>query len=180
MKRNCFILAITLIVTGLLGAASMSLAQGGIWEKKAAMPTARYELSAAAVNNHIYAIGGFDGEKPLPTVEAYNPTTDKWTKKADIPTKRILFSTAVVGGKIYAFGGSTQVERRGKKIEKTLTAIEVYDPAADAWQKIGDAPLARTRISSVALNGKIYVIGGTSLGAGGGVIVEAFDLAANT
>ena len=27
MKRNCFILAITLILTGLLGAASISLAQ---------------------------------------------------------------------------------------------------------------------------------------------------------
>ena len=190
MKRNCFILTITLILTGLLGAASMSLAQsvppGGKWTKKAEMPTARSHLATAVVNNIIYAVGGWSGVGPpvtccnkllesLSTVEAYDPTTDAWTKKADIPTKRMWFSTSVVGGKIYAFGGQTLVERRGKKIAKTVRAIDVYDPVADAWEKIGDAPRARMRMSTVALNGKIYVIGGSTAVSDKGTLVQVFD-----
>ena len=191
MKRNIVILAISLIVTGLLGYPSMSLAQGGAWKKRAPMPTARSHLSTAVVNNIIYAVGGWGGagpavtccgvaSEPLSTVEAYDPITDKWIKKASIPTKRYWSSTSVVDGKIYAFGGHSLVERRGKKIVKTVTAIEVYDPAADAWEKIGDAPRARIRMSSVALNGKIYVIAGSTNVGGKRTLVEVFDPGANT
>ena len=105
----------------------------------------------------------------------------RWYKRTRyIPTKRLLFSLSVVDAKIYAFGGTTLVERRGKKINKTVTAIEVYDPSADAWEKIGDTPQARLRMSSVALNGKIYVIGGDTNAGGGGTLVEVFDPAQNT
>ena len=195
MKRNCFILAITLILTGLLGAASISLAQkvppGGRWAKKADMPTARAFPSSAVVNNLIYVVAGWGGVGPdvgccnvpmdsLTTVEAYDPATDTWAKKADIPTKRMWFSTSVVDGKIYAFGGQSLVERRGKGIAKTVRAIEVYDPVADAWENLGDAPRARMRISSVALNGKIYVIGGSTAVSDKGTLLQVFDPAQNT
>ena len=93
MKRNCFILAITLILTGLMGAASHSLAQnvpkGGKWKKKADMPTARYHLSAEGINGLIYAMGGRDVVEGrvrwLATVEVYNPATDTWKKGTDMP-----------------------------------------------------------------------------------------------
>ena len=39
------------------------------------MPTARYELAAAAVNNKIYAIGGFNVAY-LSTVEEYDQVHD--------------------------------------------------------------------------------------------------------
>ena len=180
MKRNFVILAITLILTGLLGFSSISLAQGGKWKKVADIPTGRRNFATPVVNNLIYAIGGWGGGGWLSSVEVYNPAADKWKKAADIPTKRQFHATAVVGGKIYAFGGETQIERRGRKVAKTVKAIEVYDPAADKWEKIGDSVQARTRMSTVTLNGKVYVIGGTRSGGGGGVIVEVFDPAAKT
>ena len=195
MKRNCFIFAIALILTSLLGAASISLAQkvpkGEKWTQKADMPTARSHLSTAVVNNIIYAVGGWSGAGPafsccnvplecLTTVEAYDPTMDKWTKKADIPTKRLWLSLSVVDGKIYAIGGQSLVERGGRKIAKTVRAIEVYDTAADAWENLGDAPRARMRLSSVALNGKIYVIGGSTAVSDKGTLVQVFDPAQNT
>ena len=195
MKRTVISLAIALIFTGLLAAAPISLAQnvpeGGKWAKKAEMPTPRAYFSTTVVNNLIYAIGGWSGIGPAPTccnipleslstVEAYDPATNTWIKKADIPTKRLWHSTSVVDGKIYAFGGQSLVERRGKQIAKTVTAIEVYDPAADAWEKVGDAPLGRIRMSSAALNGKIYVIGGSQSGLDKRTLVEVFDPAQNT
>ena len=103
MKRNIVILAIALILTGLLGFSSISLAQGGKWEKKADMPTARQFLSASAVNGLIYAMGGqdaFDDHlRRLATVEVYNPATDTWKKGTDMLAPRSQFATAVVDGK---------------------------------------------------------------------------------
>ena len=190
MKRNFVVLAIVLILTGLVGLTSMSLAQqeiaippAGKWEKKADMPTARYNLSAEGINGLIYAMGGmdvFDGRvRWLATVEVYNPATDTWKKGTDMPAPRSHFATAVVDGKIYAFGGLTQVERRGRKIEKTVSAIEAYDPAADAWQKIGDSPQARQRMATAELNGKVYLSGGSNNVGGGGTTVEVYDVATN-
>jgi hypothetical protein len=49
--------------------------KGNLWTTKAPMPTARYGLAAAAVNNIIYAIGGSNGSGSyLSTNEAYAST----------------------------------------------------------------------------------------------------------
>jgi len=121
------------------------------WTKKADMPTARWALSTSAVNGKIYAIGGFRGGV-ISTVEEYNPITDTWTKKSDMPTKRAWLTASVVNGKIYAIGGED-------RDSNALSIVEEYDPVTDIWSRKADMPTAREP-SSVALNGKIYVIGG--------------------
>ena len=40
---------------------------------QAPMHSARFALSAACVNNALYAVGGFDGVAYLNTVEQYDP-----------------------------------------------------------------------------------------------------------
>ena len=184
MKRNFVIVAITLILTGLLGFSALSLAQGGQWKKKADMPTARFDLCASVVNNLIYVMGGSDGsaglDKRLTAVEIYNPATDTWKKGADMPAPRSQFATAAVDGKIYLFGGFSFVERRGKQIEKTIAIVDVYDPAADAWEQKGKAPTARTRMGAAALNGKVYITGGFRNTGGGGDHLEIYDPATDT
>ena len=62
-----------LIICGLLMAASICLAAGAKWTKKANMPTPRY-VATSAVNGRIYAIGGGDlAGTVLSTVEEYTP-----------------------------------------------------------------------------------------------------------
>ena len=184
MKRNFVILSITLILTGLLGFSSISLAQGGQWKKKADMPTARADVAASVVNGMIYAFGGRDDaegiDRRLTTVEIYNPATDTWKKGADMPAPRSQFATAVVGGKIYLFGGFSFVDRRGKLIEKTMAVVDVYDPAADAWEQKGKAITARTRMAAAALNGKVYITGGFRNTGGGADHLEIYDPATDT
>ena len=182
MKRNIVIFSMTLILTGLLGFSAMSLAQVAEWKRKADMPTPRSDLSLSVVDGLIYAFGGRDGklQERFTTVEAYNPATDTWQKVTDMPIARDLFSTSVVNGKIYLFGGYTPVERRGKKIVKQLKTVEVYHPAADAWEQKADAPTARKNISTAVLNGKIYVIGGGTNVGGGEDLVEIYDPATDT
>jgi len=59
---------------------SQAFAQGGTWTAKAALPTARYSLSAGTVNGKLYAIGGnisTQSQADVGTNEAYDPPTPR-------------------------------------------------------------------------------------------------------
>lgn len=58
------------------------------WEKCHPMSTARSRVGVAVVNGLLYAIGGYDGQLRLSTVEVYNPETDTWTRVRSMNSKR--------------------------------------------------------------------------------------------
>ncbi len=143
------------VVTVLLGMASMSSAAEGTWTKKADMPTRRLCHSTSVVDGKIYAIGGgysIDGP-PLRTVEEYDPVTDTWTKKRDIPTARFTHSASVANGKIYVIGGAVQ-----KAV--SCATVEEYDPATDTWTTKADMPTKRAFLCACTVDGQIYAFGG--------------------
>lgn len=82
----------------------------------------------------------------------------KWIKKADMPTARSSLSTSVVNGEIYAIGGTIVI--RGNS--KTVSKVEVYNPAANRWTEQTDMPTPKGWLSTSAVKGKIYAIGGSS------------------
>jgi len=152
------------------------------WTRKADMPTPRGSLCTAVVNGKIYAIGGVTGMAGgggslVSVVEEYDPVTDTWTKKsAKMPTPRSIFSISVVNGKIYAIGG----EDRNMNVNNIVnpcgvSTVEEYDPIKDVWTKKADMPTKRCCLSTSAVNGKIYAIGGTDtllLGEGFATVEE--------
>jgi len=135
-------------------------AEGGTWTKKNDMPMAKHGLATCTIDNKIYVIGGCivnaDIYTSLATVEEYDPKNDSWIKKADMPTPRDLFGVGVVDGKIYAIGGETMAGGGGW----LTSAVEEYDLKIDKWTKKANIPTIRVFASTVAANGKIYVIGG--------------------
>jgi len=158
MKRNFIWILAVLMLIGLLGLASISLAVEDTWTTKGDMPTARFSLSTSVVDGKIYAIGGDLRGRGAPlstsTVEEYDPATDTWTAKADMPKARYGLSTSVVDGKIYAFGGARTC------VTPAFSTVEEYDLAMDTWTTKADMPKARIYFSTSAVNGKIYAIGG--------------------
>ena len=125
------------------------------WATKSTMPTRRGDLSGCAVNEKIYAIGGWDGTN-LSTVEEYDPAIDTWTTKAEMPSTRWGHATCAVNGKIYVIGGAAEwpfVEFRD--------SIVVYDPVTDKWTTGAPITTPRWGISCCVINEKIYAIGGT-------------------
>ena len=73
------------------------------------MPTARNYAAAAAVDDKLYVLGGFDGPPDwttLSTMDVYDPVKHTWAAVAPMPTARISFAAGVVDGKLYALGGS--------------------------------------------------------------------------
>ncbi len=62
----------------------------------------------------------------------------------------------MVDGKIYVLGGYSAIQG------EVLADVELYDPATDSWVKKSDMPFRLTMFGAAVVNGKIYVIGGTS------------------
>ncbi len=90
IRTYLFRIITSLMLSWLLGTASVCLAAADTWTAKSPMPTSRSLLSASAVDGKIYAIGGrrTNGGSASSAVEEYDPATDTWTTKAPMPTAR--------------------------------------------------------------------------------------------
>jgi len=110
----------------------------------------------AAIGDHIYAVM----EK---TVFEYDAAADRWTdRKAPLPVKRHHYGVAAVGGKVYAIGGCT-----GETESEPHTAIadlHEFDPATGKGTTRAPLPEPRRNLAAVAVNGLLYVVGGSDLG----------------
>ena len=100
-----------------------------------------------------------------------------WSQVADMPTIRSAHSVNVVDGKIYAIGG---FGFGGSNGQKTLPAVEEYDPVTDSWTTRTSMPTARWGHSGSVVNGKIYTIGGSDNITNGITPVEEYDPATDT
>src|SRR4030095_7876500 len=159
--------------------ASPVFGQGDSWADPppAAMPTPRRLLAAAADRGKIYTFGGCGSPcfaPPLHTstfeetrVEVYNPDSagsNPWSLGKPIPA--IVFGAAAAApgyGKIYLFGGFVT----GK------TVLE-YDPDANSWAAKRPMPTPRHGLAAVALDDKVYVLGGSN-GSAASNALEVYD-----
>uniref|UniRef100_A0A8D3DGN4 BTB domain-containing protein n=1 Tax=Scophthalmus maximus TaxID=52904 RepID=A0A8D3DGN4_SCOMX len=98
------------------------------------------------VGDHIYAIGGRDYKHALDSVE--HVTTEKW------PGTVYGHAGAVMGGKIYITCG-----RQGSAY---LKETYCFDPAANDWAACAEGPVERAWHRMAAVNGRVYVIGGSN------------------
>jgi N-acetylneuraminic acid mutarotase len=151
------------------------------WTTRADMPTPRSHMAVSTLGGKIYAIGGGarivagrSGEW-LPLLEVYDTATNRWVRAADLPTPRCVMSSSVVDGRIYVMGGAFS---RGSassaedllRTMRTLSVVEVYDPAGARWTRGADLATSRAWFSTSVVNGKVYVVGGRSLAPDAGTL----------
>jgi N-acetylneuraminic acid mutarotase len=142
------------------------------WESHKPMPTPRNHAAIGVVNGKMYLIGGRIGANNIgamvatnvDTVEEYSPMTDSWRVMNRMPTPRSGEGWATYEGKIYVAGG----EERNYHMEGPLRDVEVFDPAANDWYRLPAMPTARHGVNVAAYGGKLFVIGGHLVFAGGG------------
>jgi hypothetical protein len=70
-----------------------------------------------------------------------------------MPTARTEVAAAAAGGKVFVAGGFTADGRASD-------ALEVYDPKADAWQRLGALPKPVHHAGLVSVGETLYLIGG--------------------
>ena len=145
------------------------------WTRKAEMPIPTRAMKTEAVDGIIYAFGGRRSRKDKagvwqnssePDVYAYDPATDTWTRKADMPSTRAWFGSCVLNGEIYAAGGWYQYAFGSYDQINRTNLCSIYNPRSDTWRR--GAPPGAIRANAnggqavVALNEKIYILGGTN------------------
>ncbi len=143
----------------------------------------RTEIAAAALDGKIYVVGGF--EKPslgnvmnfaiTPSVEMYDPATDRWTSKAPLPVGLHHVGIGVVGGRLYVIGGYS---KSALSVWNPVATVYNYDPAMDSWTERAPMPTARGALSVTEHEGKLYAIGGYDRKANTSA-VEVYDPARN-
>ncbi len=141
--------------------------QTDTWVKKQDMPRFRIHFATAVVDEKIYLIGGKIVDNPFNAtstnlVEVYDPLTNTWEKRADMPTARALTDAVVVDDKVYVIGGQkTWVALNVPGL--FVRSIEEYNPKTDTWRQLPEMSIFKGWFSTVAVDKKIYTIGGRKL-----------------
>ena len=138
------------------------------WAKAQSMNHARCSAAISVVNGEIYAIGGIGwppnrdpsgqylSSRYLSNVEVFNPKTNQWQERTEMSVPKAAHSTSVIDGKIYVMGGYLKEGRKSK----TLSVIEVYDPATDRWTQESDMLIGKSGHATEVVDGQIYIFGG--------------------
>ena len=149
------------------------------WAKARDINQARSCAAISVVNGEMYAMGGrgWSGTQTQPdpylaSVEVFNLKTNQWQEITEMPTPRTSHTASIVDGKVYVIGGYVQEDKK----YKNLGTIEIYDPATDCWTQAPDMLIGRSGHTTEVIDGKIYIFGGDSDGAGGPLTsVEVYD-----
>ena len=139
------------------------------WRTLAPAPSQRTEVAAAAVGRRIWVLGGYgpDGAT-LATVEVYDTTTDTWARGPDLPVAVNHAMAATLDGVLYIAGGN----------DGDGPSAQVARLDGDRWRTLAPLPEPRSAGGLVALDGRLYLVGGVVDGALAGD-TQVYDPAAD-
>ncbi|HEY7067537.1 MAG TPA: kelch repeat-containing protein [Chloroflexota bacterium] len=133
-------------------------AQAGTWRVYATMSVPQQEGAADVLDGRIYSVAGFVGQvtEASGLVQVYDVAADRWSEGPSLPERLHHPAAAALGGKLYVVGGfyGTFAQR------EPAQSLWAYDPATDQWERRASLPTARGAPSAVALDGRLYVMGG--------------------
>ena len=92
-----------------------------------------------------------------------------WSQKKDIPAPTSTSASCVLDGILYVMGGHDD-----KPSTHALTNVWAYDPQTDFWTNRAPLPTARHFLGqcATAVDGIIYLVGGTGAGLPGPLVLE--------
>ena len=127
------------------------------WSAAAPMPVPTTHASAAVDGTTIWVAGFFynNGVTASNLVYKYNTVTNTWSRGPDLPQARGAGAMAIVGRELHFWGGLTS-----DKTDRATHWRLNLDNTAAGWVLDTPLPEAINHHAGVALNGKLYSIGG--------------------
>jgi len=134
--------------------------------KPIAMPFKRRALAVAAFNDKLYVIGGMrDQRGPTRETAVFDPATGKWSTG---PTLQ--------GGGLEGFGASAFAVGGSLYVSTISGSIQRLSDDGKKWEYAGQEQYPRFFHRMVPYNGKLVLVGGGSMSAGGKVLdVEVLE-----
>jgi hypothetical protein len=129
------------------------VAERGVWEARAPLPTPRGALAVAALGGRLHALGG-SADRVSNVHEVYDPAANRWSRANAMPTARDHLAAVGFQGRVWALGG------RASFMGEQYGNVEIYDPATDSWRTGAPLPAARGGLAAATLDDRIFVFGG--------------------
>ena len=145
---------------------------GNQWLFEVPRSSSRYlRFTLETVGSSLFVIGGF-GPTPdgpfnnsgaMDDVLTYNIATHAWGPPRTLNRARDNHASVVLNGKIYVLGGNAVTCDPSDRCRYGVAyrEVEVFDPATGKSTDVPPMFQPRRLASAVALNGLVYVIGGT-------------------
>ena len=122
-------------------------------------------MTAAAVANKVYVLGGFSSPKLsnvldlaiTDTVEVYDTVTDRWSVASPLPAKLHHTAAVTIGERLYVVGGFA---KSLLSVWSPMASLYIYHPASDTWVEGPPMPTPRGALAAAELDGKIVAVGG--------------------
>jgi glucose/arabinose dehydrogenase/N-acetylneuraminic acid mutarotase/endonuclease YncB( thermonuclease family) len=154
------------------------------WTRVADVPEPLTHSADGVDGQTIYLIGGYIGGDPGPSsprVWKYDTVANTWSAGPTLPGQRAGGGAARVARFLYFFGGATRTAGMNDDTDQPF-AYRLDLDGGTSWTRIADLPNPRNHIGGVALNGKVYAIGGQHAheeGPGNQAEVDVYDPATN-
>ncbi|MDQ3937203.1 MAG: hypothetical protein M3253_00820 [Chloroflexota bacterium] len=138
------------------------------WSLGAPLPEGRGEVATGVVDDQLYVIGGLTGAPPraVEDVTVYDPGHDRWIAGPVLPGSRHHTAAAGFDGSIFVSGGAASVTDW-----TPFSNLWQLVPGEDTWTDLASMPEPRYGHRMVALEGRLYVVGGQG-GSGATLIYE--------
>lgn len=128
----------------------------GSWTLASPLPSARYWMGCATVNNKIYTFGGESDHGYFNVVDSLGGFGGSWGLAGQLPVYRYNAAACTLGNTVYLIGGMVY---NGTDFEAS-SEIDAWDPVSGTWTPKTWMNMLRSDHQAIALNGKIYIIGG--------------------
>ncbi|MDP8225168.1 MAG: kelch repeat-containing protein [Candidatus Lernaella stagnicola] len=135
----------------------------GEWIEQYRLPAPTTWAATVVLDQELYVLGGFDGQKTKDTVWVFNPVNATWRRAASLLEPRQRPLAGVVQGKIIVAGGSNSLP---------LRTAEMYDPQSNTWTEISPPPRDLVGSADCTCNDRFYAIGGQQADRASNVVVE--------
>lgn len=133
-------------------------AEADAWEYIRPIPENRTQHAGAGHKDYLYISGGLERQRVLSTFWRYDPKADEWESLPDMLCPRADHVMLVVEDKLYVCGG--WCEDHSSDNRRLVETIDVFDIETRAWKTITRIPTPKYHAGIVAVETKIYIIGG--------------------
>lgn len=117
------------------------------------------------------ATGLLPSRSEAAALSAGRSTESRWVERVQMPTRRAWLAAVAWERRLLAIGGETP--------DGITDAVEIYDPAADAWTRGAPKPTPAAYIGAAVLGGRVFVPGGCTADGAALPVLEVYDPAAD-
>ena len=134
---------------------------GQAWGEGGSLGSARGDPAATLLaDGRVLIAGGVqltDRTRALPTAEIFDPKAATATPTTGMVRPRVGGTAMTMpDGRVVLFGGTDIGDDRNRSVR----AVERYDPAADSWTVIGELPVGQEHTAVMLADGSILLAGG--------------------